>query len=229
MKTRQLNLQILWWTMGVLVLWSACPSAAQMETPTTVEVVAAEARQQQRGNITMPLAIYILKDDDSGDLSSDRTEEDVERIFRRINAEIWSQAGIVLELQTLRTIAVSSDILHALNRREWNRLWTAINRGNIDNLDRRTTPIWGFFVQTLGGNNNNIINGIQPTNTRSFFVADNPTVLDYRTTAHEIGHLLELYHTNEVTRLMASATNGMVLSEEEQVVARYVAGGMMAY
>lgn len=177
----------------------------------------------KRDNITIPLAIYILEDEDE-DLSSERTEEEVEQLFGRVN-DIWRQADIKVDLVTLRKVTIPNDLLQRLTRSQWNNLWNEINRGRID-IARRTTPMWGFFIRSLGQN----MNGLQPTNTRSFFVADTTTVLDYRTTAHEIGHLLHLYHDQtDRDHLMASATNGMVLSESEQTVARYIAEGMLEF
>ena len=57
---------------------------------------------------------------------------------------------------------------------------------------------------------------------------DTPSVLDERVTSHEIGHILGLHHVlDDQDRLLFSGTNGMNLSEEEIIVARYAADGLL--
>ncbi len=80
-----------------------------------------------------------------------------------------------------------------------------------------------FYAQGIGG-----FNGVAPFGTRLFFVTDEPTVHDERVTSHEIGHILGLHHTlQDADRLMFSGTNGMNLTEEEIIVARYAAQGLL--
>ena len=203
----------------VAILWVACPSAAQQVEIVSTFTTAAQA-PTSRENITIPITIYILEDED-GRFSSERTKTDVELLIGRSN-EIWSnQANIVLELAALEKVAVPTSLLRAVSRRQFRTFWDTINRGGTE-IKRRSTPVWGFYVRGLGG-----INGVQPTNSRAFFVADDPTVMSHRTTAHEIGHLLRLYHDTNARRLMFSGSNGTEISEEEKVVARYVVLGML--
>ena len=72
-------------------------------------------------------------------------------------------------------------------------------------------------------------NGIAPFGARAFFVTDQPSVHSDRVSSHEIGHILGLYHTlADENRLMFPGTNGMLLTEEEIIVARYAAKGLLA-
>ena len=72
-----------------------------------------------------------------------------------------------------------------------------------------------FFVQSLNG-----INGLALLSMNAALVADRTTVNDYRTTAHEIGHLLGLRHVNPPNRLMARGRNGELLTLEEALASR---------
>ena len=151
---------------GILLLWTQWTVVSQPPplAPLTMGSVGLDPTQapfyqtkEQRLNLTIPLAVYILEGDDR-DLSSDRTAEEVAQIFGRVN-EIWSQANIELKLVRLQRVAIPNDILWRLTRSQWNFLWTAINTGRVD-IDRRVTPIWGFFVRSLGRN----MNGVHPLN-----------------------------------------------------------------
>ena len=80
-----------------------------------------------------------------------------------------------------------------------------------------------FFLPRFGG-----ANGISLIGTTTAFVIDNPSVHDRRVTSHEIGHMLGLNHVGDSGRLMASGTNGMVLSNTEIATARSKAGEILA-
>ena len=51
-------------------------------------------------------------------------------------------------------------------------------------------------------------------------MADYTTVNDFRTTAHELGHILGLNHVEPINRLMARGKNGEILLSEEVFIAR---------
>ena len=72
-----------------------------------------------------------------------------------------------------------------------------------------------FFVQSLNG-----INGLALTRINTAFVSDFTTVNDFRTTAHELGHILGLRHVAPEGSLMARGRNGEFLSKDEIEIAR---------
>ena len=78
-----------------------------------------------------------------------------------------------------------------------------------------------FFVRNL-----HAINGIALFQINTAMVADITTVNDYRTTAHEIGHLLGLQHVGPPEMLMARGRNGELLSFSEINTARETALGI---
>jgi hypothetical protein len=64
--------------------------------------------------------------------------------------------------------------------------------------------------------------------SRVFFVVDEPSVNDRRVSSHKIGHILGLHHELfDQNRLMYSGTNGELLTDIEQAVARYGAQGIV--
>ncbi|MGB1253642.1 MAG: hypothetical protein ACPG8W_23730, partial [Candidatus Promineifilaceae bacterium] len=153
-------------------------------SPTVIPTPTAESTAQPP-TISLPMSIYIL-DDESGTLSSQRTIEEVEAIYERVNG-IWSQATITLDVQTIERVTISNALLQAIIQGDFFAFFNAVNRGEIElpNL----SLITGFYVQRLGGPN-----GINPLGSDIFFVMDTPSVHDERVTSHEIGHILGLHH-----------------------------------
>jgi len=87
----------------------------------------------------------------------------------------------------------------------------------------QTSTINGFYLRRVGG-----ANGINPFRLRTYYVIDEPSVLDRRVSSHEVGHILGLHHVlGDAGRLLFSGTNGMILTEDEATVARYFARGIL--
>jgi hypothetical protein len=168
--------------------------------------------------IVLPISIYIL-DDSEGRISSARTVEQLKGVYEDVNG-IWAQAGIVIEVQGIHRVSVSPAYLQAITVRDFRFFFQAI--GNDIALPKPSL-LNGFYAQDIGGPN-----GIAPFGTRAFFVTDQPSVHSERVSSHEIGHILGLHHTLvDKNRLMFPGTNGMQLTEEEIVVARYAAKGLL--
>lgn len=157
----------------------------------------------QPETITVPVTAHLIRDDSSL-YTSTRTEGNVRALFGEVN-RIWEPAGVAFEVVEVREIRVSG-----------NAIPDAIN-GNTEELDvvRAAGSVNIFFVQSLNG-----INGLALPYSSSALVADFTTVNDFRTTAHELGHLLGLVHVPDPERLMARGRNGELLTVEEIATAR---------
>ncbi len=198
--------------LPLLLFVAACSPVA-----TDVE----ESQPVDEEMIAVSMSLYIV-DETGGDstLSSARTVSEVTEIAGAIQ-EIWAQVGIELTVTTITRIDAPATVLSDLAAGNTSSFFDAARASAI------TIPepgaLLGFYVGRIGS-----ANGMTPSSTRVFFVADQPSVNDERVSSHEIGHILGLDHTlDDAGRLMFSGTNGTDLTDEESVVARYGAQGIL--
>jgi len=158
-----------------------------------------------RDILDVHVSVHLVQDG-SVQFSTSRTEEDIYRIFNEVN-KIWSQAQIEFVIEDVDTIQV--------NNLEFNSAIFAQNISIIaqrDDFDRGM--INGYFARYISAN------GVAFSPQGIFIIADLTTVNNYRTTAHELGHLLGLHHIDGKENLMFRGSNGEVLSQWEIDMAR---------
>lgn len=63
-------------------------------------------------DITLPISIYIV-DDEAGLLSSGRNSQQLSEIYEKVN-EIWSPAGIIIDVQSIQRITLPSPVLEGI-------------------------------------------------------------------------------------------------------------------
>ena len=181
------------------------PSAPRPETP-----------------LTVPLSLYLMQDaaDALSPLSSQRTEEGLAVIAENMG-EVWAQANVIFDPINIATITAPTDVLEAIalgldTSRFFDQIGATFDIPN-------PSAVNGFYVRTAGR-----VNGFAPSGSRVFFVIDEPSVHDERVSSHEVGHIFGLHHQlQDPGTLMFSGTNGTVLNEDEIVVDRYTAQGVL--
>jgi hypothetical protein len=196
-----------------LVLAACSPTASSVQQGDTAQPESVE----------MSVSLYVVHsvDGSESEASSQRTVAELAEVFSRMRA-IWEAAGINLTLASSAVIAAPESVLQDLTAGSTSSFFDAAGAGAIAIPD--PGAILGFYVKAIGA-----ANGLTPQGTRVFFVADDPSVHDERVSSHEIGHILGLSHTlSDAARLMYSGTNGMDLTKEESVVARYGANAILS-
>ena len=173
--------------------------------------------------VTISLSLYLMQDaaDAVGSpLSSQRTEEGLSVIARDMG-EVWSQANVIFDPITVETVLAPTDVLEGIARgldttAFFDQVGTTFDIAN-------PSAVNGFYIRSAGR-----VNGFAPSNSRVFFVIDEPSVHDERVSSHEVGHIFGLHHQLEDPgTLMFSGTNGTLLTEDEITVARYSAQGVL--
>ncbi len=170
-------------------------------------------------HLLVPVRVHLLRAKASEELNTRLRAVDITRIFSKINAKIWSQAGIQLRLESLVDEPARGQEFYAAlgeNRTEAHLLRTrpeaTLGAGLIHVYFIHQMSPNGIFMRRDG-----------------IFVKDTAFLrpieggLDEplpRVTAHEVGHALTLPHRQDETNLMQSGTTGYLLNAQEVEQAR---------
>jgi hypothetical protein len=174
----------------------------------------------EREPITVSLSLYVVSNaGDDSDLGTQRSVADVKEIVADI-APVWAQADVIFDPVRVLEIDMPTDVLAEIATAGGTDAFFA-GAGRTFDIPE-TGDINGFYVREAAG-----VNGFTPITSRVFFVVDEPSVNDRRVSSHEIGHIFGLHHELfDQNRLMFSGTNGELLTDIEQTVARYGAQGI---
>jgi len=168
-----------------------------------IEVKIGKKEASSLDAIHIPLVLHLVKM--SGAADTRRQSSAVQDLFKKSQA-IWNSAGIVFDVSIVETV-LDDDTQKALLEGNFGTIYKVLP------VDSKTLHV--FFVKTLAGPN-----GIAIAPALAL-VADETTVNDFRATAHEIGHLLGLSHTDaSEERLLFRGVNGTKLTQEEVNIAR---------
>jgi hypothetical protein len=179
----------------------------------TPDVIREETKESMvdAETIKIPLAVFIFSGSET--VGSVRSEEDARRLA--LNASrVWEQAGIMLEIRSIRRLELTEEEL------EMFYALPARFASGVADLDPNAINV--FLVPHLGG-----ANGYAFSDIRSVAVADYTSVYDFRALAHEVGHILGLSHVpSEEGRLMYRGANGIALTLEEILRSREAAASL---
>lgn len=154
--------------------------------------------------IVVQLNIIVFRNDEN--LGSQRDEANIRQLIDNAS-RIWAQADVGLSIKAIHLVDASDDTISQFFKTP------NLLAKDIPQFDLAVFNL--FLVRNLDG-----INGIAFGGINSLAIADFTTVYDFRVTAHEIGHLLSLPHTEESRdRLMFRGANGTKFTEGEVMAA----------
>jgi len=167
--------------------------------------VISEFADSSEELIVVPVKVHVVREP-SLYYTSARDRENIIITIDQAN-RIWGPARIYFKIDEIVISDLESDsIPNPING-------NSIGLFDAENFDQKKINV--FFTKSLNG-----INGLALTNINSVLVADFTTVNDFRTTAHEFGHLLGLKHVPESNKLMARGKNGEGFDAWEVEIAR---------
>ena len=187
---------------GLLYISGIYQSIVFHRTPVRVQETLPATVEAQNIDVSLRVVVF----GSAGSLGSERDEGNVRQLVENASA-LWKQASITLATDEIVFAQVDDSDIESF-------VEYPVALTNIF-VDQSFSGIHVFLLEGLSG-----LNGISFTGSRTVAVADFTTVLDYRTLAHEIGHILHLSHTADRNDLLYSGTNGMNLSIEEISTAR---------
>ncbi len=154
--------------------------------------------------IEIPIALHIV-DDGTVQYTSTRDTNNIQDLIDKAN-QLWEQANIQFTIEKIDVVTIEN--------KDFSKVFSGEVAGVTQRDDFVEGRINGYFANYINAN------GVAFPPQGLFVIADVTTVNDFRTTAHELGHLLGLHHTTARTDLMFKGSNGEFLSEDEITTAR---------
>ena len=149
--------------------------------------------------LTVPLSVFVFG-------GTERSDADVMRLVQNADA-VWRQANITLPLSDVRFLPTNDEERFIQNPLSY-----------VQEITMPQNSVAVFLTRTLVG-----LNGVAFVQFSAVAIAEYTTRYDYRTFAHEIGHILGLSHVADQSLLMSSGGFGVVITADEATNARETA------
>ncbi|MEX0924505.1 MAG: hypothetical protein WDZ82_01035 [Candidatus Paceibacterota bacterium] len=189
---------------GLLYVSGAYQAFLLRETPQSVRQEPIPSKVESE-LVTVPVHVFLVTTNTSN-FGTQRDIENAERLVENAG-NIWAQANIRFSLSGVQRLEVSPFDIDQFHR-DPQAFVSSVFQYN----DRQINI---FLTGTLSG-----LNGVAFGGTEGLAVADRVSHFDFRTLAHEIGHLFGLGHTQRSKWLMSQGAYGNELSLEEIQIAR---------
>lgn len=214
MEKRELELQeeeekSIFWTLGKAILalvlvWGMIYFSGIRqylffrETPSDIEVAEMEKVLDVKTR-EIPVAVFIIRE---STLGSKRGEDSINSMLEN-SSQVLNQTGINLKLNTITEVNLKREELIELID------------GDFTVLDLDQNKINLILVKTLGE-----LNGLAYPARNLTIIPDYLAGRDYRTLAHEIGHIFGLGHNEDQRYVMNQGSTGVLFSKEEVKIIR---------